>query len=57
MNATSIGVQLNGSPESGTEPLVSVSDSYTQAIIPEPGTYGLLGAGLLSLAILGRRKR
>ncbi|MDP6351541.1 MAG: EDSAP-1 family PEP-CTERM protein [Alphaproteobacteria bacterium] len=36
--------------------IVSNNDVVAQSVVPEPGTLGLLGAGLLGLGFLGRRR-
>jgi hypothetical protein len=48
--AVTVDVNPNG------ESVSALVDSYTQAAIPEPGTWALLGGGLVLLGALRRRK-
>jgi hypothetical protein len=51
---TSLGVTVAVNPNG--EEVSSIVDSYTQGMIPEPGTWAMLGGGLVLLGALRRRK-
>ncbi|HYO82989.1 MAG TPA: PEP-CTERM sorting domain-containing protein [Bryobacteraceae bacterium] len=51
---TSIDVILSATVKEGI--LFGVGDTYEQTTVPEPGTYALIGAGLLGVVAFRRRK-